>query len=44
GDLVLVARSDIAALRSVKFKEKFKGPYYIYQKLENGIYKLRTKE
>ncbi|CAG8742592.1 26613_t:CDS:1, partial [Racocetra persica] len=42
--LVLVAYSDIATSRLVKFKEKFKGPYYIYQKLENGAYKLQTKE
>ncbi|CAG8851648.1 5739_t:CDS:1, partial [Racocetra persica] len=43
-NLVLVARSDIAISRSVKFEEKFKGPYYIYRKLENGAYKPQTKE
>ncbi|CAG8771425.1 33070_t:CDS:1, partial [Racocetra persica] len=44
GDLILVVRSDIAASKLVKFEEKFKGSYYIYQKLENDAYKLQTKE
>ncbi|CAG8807856.1 2417_t:CDS:1, partial [Racocetra persica] len=43
-DLVLVAHSDIAASRSVKFEEKFKSSYYIHQRLGNGAYKLQTKE
>ena len=25
-----------------KFEEKWKGPYYIYNKLNKGAYKLRT--
>ncbi|CAG8817078.1 18741_t:CDS:1, partial [Racocetra fulgida] len=43
-DLVLIAYSDIAASRFVKFEEKFKGPYYIYKKLRNSVYKLQTRE
>jgi len=42
GDKVLVFRSLLEGTRKGKLEEKWEGPYYIYDVLGNGAYKLRT--
>jgi len=42
GDLVLLHRSDLRGKQ--KLQERWKGPYYIHEILDNGAYKLRTMD
>ena len=43
-DKVWIQRKDLENSRSAKFEEKRTGPFIIQSKLNNGAYKLRTKE
>jgi transposase InsO family protein len=40
GDLVLLYKSHLRGKQ--KLQERWKGPFYIHEKLDNGAYKLRT--
>ena len=40
GDLVLLYRSELRGKQ--KLQERWKGPYYVHEALDNGAYKLRT--
>ena len=42
GDPVLLYQSQLRGKR--KLEDRWKGPYYIHEVLENGAYKLRTAE
>lgn len=42
GDQVLLQRSEIQHSKSAKLEFQCSGPYYIYNVLGNGTYKLRT--
>jgi hypothetical protein len=42
GDKVLLHRTDLQNNMSAKLQEKWIGPYYIHDVLENNVYKLRS--
>ena len=44
GDKVLVERTWLKNNFSSKLEDKWAGPYYVHNVLENGVYKLRTLE
>jgi len=44
GDKVLVHRTDLQNNMSAKLQEKWIGPYYIHDVLENNTYKLRNMQ
>ena len=44
GDKVLVHRTDLQNNMSAKLQEKWIGPYFIHQVLENNVYKLRNMD
>jgi len=42
GDLVLLYKSHLRGKQ--KLQERWSGPYYVHEVLDNGVYKLRTKD
>ena len=44
GNKVLVHRTDLQNNMSAKLQEKWIGPYFIHQVLENNVYKLRNMD
>ncbi|EXX66551.1 hypothetical protein RirG_122740 [Rhizophagus irregularis DAOM 197198w] len=42
GDLVLLFRSQLRGKQ--KLQERWKGPYYVHESLDNGAFKLRTMD
>ena len=42
GDLVLLYKSHLRGKQ--KLQERWSGPYYMHEVLDNGVYKLRTKD
>ena len=42
GDKILMKRMEMQHWHHEKFSQKWKGPYYIHEKLDKGAYRLRT--